>query len=93
MCPGGVFLDLLPKTEVIFEFFPALMLFVHNERIVGELILGQEHVQEFLVNGSLFLDFVLPFFFFLGQVVQNYFPTILPQDARLIGDSLPQEGP
>lgn len=68
MGSGGIFFDLLPQAEVLFEFGPSGVFFVHDERILGELLGGEEHGYELVIGCFVLPDSLVPLRLLLGEI-------------------------
>jgi hypothetical protein len=60
MCPRRVLLNLLPKHVILLEFFKPRMVLLQYKRIISELLLWQEHLDEPFVGLGLFFDELFP---------------------------------
>lgn len=85
---GGIFLDLLPEKVVLFKFLETRVILLHEEGVVGELILGQEHLDQTAVGLGLLGYSGSPFSGVLWQIVQDHFPAVLSNYGSLVGNAL-----
>ena len=67
------------------------MLFVHDERVVGEVRFQKKHIEELFVDIALFLSLRFPLALVLREIAQYDFPAILSQQGCFVGDALRQE--
>lgn len=86
MSPGSVFLDLLPKVEILCQLFVLRMVFFQYNGVILELLVRQEELNKLKISLLLFLNPIFPQFLLFWQVTQNYFPTVLSKIVNILPD-------
>lgn len=90
MGAGGVLLDLLPLDQVVLQLLVPRVPSLQVQRVVLELLRGQEHLDEGAVGLFFLEDGRLPLRLLKRQIPQDQLPTVLPEHFRLVRDAFRQ---